>query len=626
MNVFQKDIKINKRHIILLLVLNFLVLGFYYTYAVFVTRQLQENVAVLVTSGSGIEIISDSLVNNSIVVSSQNEKEINITLSNVTSSSLFYNLLHEKLPTGVMVYETSGEGNATGVIPANQMISLNIIIKNDTNEDVEVVFYCQISNEVINNKEMGYSYINNTPNYDHSGANYPVLNDMNAIPVYYEKVTDTTGVWKKADSSNNNSDAIWYDYDNGRWANIVLVNEYNRDRYLNSSVGTEIEPSDILAYFVWIPSFRYMVSGISSPINYERNINVIFEKSYEKHGTISCIDKVSSIEDNHIYSETCTDLNYGQIYENLSTYSHPAFGNNSLGFWIGKFQTSSNGTKIVPNAPSFNTTFDKAFELSRNYELNDNLYGINNQSSEIGEDGIIINDTNNLDSHLLKNMEWGAVAILSNSLYGKSGNSKYYTEDITSFKKIYPNTNNLGMYTGCSSNYNNSSNSFITTASASCVQYNDFSNYTHISNGVIYPIGDVGPGASTTGTIYGVYDMAGATQEMVSAIALDNTYEIPVAWDGIYYDLYSQNDYIGSINDSSNIGNLYRYKLGDGIREHYRTFDDNGMWHSGYLNQSNASGYLIRGGDYSSGRGASIFSSDIVPFNATSAYRVVIKY
>lgn len=69
--------------------------------------------------------------------------------------------------------------------------------------------------------------------------NAPVLTS-NMIPVYYDATTET---WKKADSSNDNSN--WYDYDNKIWANAVTVSEANRNTYLNAEVGTEIPMSDI---------------------------------------------------------------------------------------------------------------------------------------------------------------------------------------------------------------------------------------------------------------------------------------------------------------------------------------------------------------------------------------------
>lgn len=610
MNVLKKELKIGKNFIILLLIINFLVLGFYYTYAIFVTKQLQENVAVLVTSDIGINITSNDLVDNKVLVKANETKNIIINLTNTTSSKMYYILLHEKVPTGVMVYETNNDNTTLGVIEGNKSVMVSVTIKNDTDNDVSVEFYSQGSREEIVDKDMGYSFINQVPNYDHSGANEPVLDNLNAIPIYYEATSKTSGVWKKADSLNVDSGGIWYDYDNGRWANIALVSDYNRDTYLYSDVGTVIDDNDILAYFVWIPSFRYSIINNNNPTNYERDINVIFENGIGKMGTVTCVDDIASVSSRHVYSEVCTDEINSKIYENLSTYSHPAFDDNATGFWVGKFQTSSNGTKIVPNTPATMSTLDKAFEVSRNYESDMNPYGIIN---------------NNLDTSLLTNMEWGAITILSSSLYGKSGNEMYFNEDNYSFKRIYVNANNNSYYTGCSSNYSINSNSFITSDTASCVKYNDLNDYTHTSNSILYPIGEVGPGASTTGTIYGVYDMAGAYREMVAGIVLDETYTLDKKYNNEYYDLYSTNTYIGTINDSSNIRELFRYKLGDGVREHYRTFSENGLWHGGYLKQSNVGGVIVRGGDSNSGRGASIFSSDIIPLTESSAYRVTIN-
>lgn len=611
MSVLRRNINLKKRYVILLLVINFLVLSLCYTYAIFVTKQLQENVAVLVTSANIVKMNSNDLVDSSIMVKANETKSIVINLTNTVSSEVNYLLLHEKVPTGVIVYETNNDSSSLGFIASNGIVTTDITIQNDTTNDVIVKFYCQASLEEIVDKEIGYSYINQVPNYDHSGANEPDLSNLNAIPIYYVATDKTNGVWKKADSLNINKSSIWYDYDNGRWANIALVSDENRDMYLNADTGTVIDNNDILAYFVWIPSFRYNVINSNNPTNYEKNINVIFENGVSKLGTVSCNDRIATLDDKHVYSEICTDEINGKIYENLSTYSHPAFTDMETGFWIGKFQTSSNGNKIIPNVPSFTTTLEKAFENSRQYESVNNYYGIN------------IN--NNLDSHLLTNMEWGAVAILSNSLYGKSGNSLYFDDNNYSFKRVYVNANNSSFYTGCSSNYSINSNSFLTSYTTSCIRYNDLNNYTHTSNGVLYSIGQVGPGASTTGTIYGVYDMAGANREMVAGLVNDESYDLINDFDDKYFDLYSTNTYIGTINDSSNISELYRYKLGDGIREHYRNFSDNGLWHNGYLKQSNIGGVIVRGADANSGKGASIFSSDIISLTETSAYRVAIS-
>lgn len=62
---------------------------------------------------------------------------------------------------------------------------------------------------------------------DTSGANHPdLLNDM--IPVYYD---ETTKVWKKADSSNTTESYEWYNYDKQKWANVIKVNNSDKQIY-----------------------------------------------------------------------------------------------------------------------------------------------------------------------------------------------------------------------------------------------------------------------------------------------------------------------------------------------------------------------------------------------------------
>ena len=48
---------------------------------------------------------------------------------------------------------------------------------------------------------------------------------------------------------------------------------------------------------------------------------------------MKCLDKISNKSDTHIYSEVCSDEYYNHIYDNLSTYTHPAF-KNKTGFYV----------------------------------------------------------------------------------------------------------------------------------------------------------------------------------------------------------------------------------------------------------------------------------------------------
>ena len=81
---------------------------------------------------------------------------------------------------------------------------------------------------------------------DNSGASIPVLKD-GMIPIVWDG-----SKWIKADISEK-----WYDYDAKKWANAVLVSEAMRFKYIKDEPGTPVYESDILAYFVWIPRYRY---------------------------------------------------------------------------------------------------------------------------------------------------------------------------------------------------------------------------------------------------------------------------------------------------------------------------------------------------------------------------------
>ena len=82
------------------------------------------------------------------------------------------------------------------------------------------------------------------------------------------------------------------------------------------------------------------------------------------------------------------------------------------------------------------------------------------------------------ETHMIKNMEWGAVTYLSHSKYGIN-------------KEIALNSNS-SQITGCGPQSSGS-----TSSGTTCNAYNT----------------ELGQTSSTTGNIYGVYDMSGGTSE-----------------------------------------------------------------------------------------------------------------
>ena len=320
-------------------------------------------------------------------------------------------------------------------------------------------------------------------NLDTSGANKPVL-ASNMIPVYYD---EANSVWKKADKNNSQKDYRWYSYSStgeykGMWANAVTVKEANRQTYLNATPGTTISMDDITTMWVWIPRFNAV-----TPSNYNG-------------GTQS---KPNAI-----------DVTF--VKQNETAIDAFTFGNKELsGFWYGKFEIGGslassctnetcNVSNIVvkPNVSSLRSQkVSSFFYASRSMEQAGNSFGFVN--SEV-------------DTHMSKNNEWGAVAYLTQSIYGRCTSSTTCTE--------VGINNNSGYITGYGAPAGSSSS---------------------VTNGAYNTT--LGKDASTTGTIYGIYDMSGGAYEYVMGVynnakSSSGFNSLP---DEKYYNNYTGSSYTG---------------------------------------------------------------------------------
>jgi hypothetical protein len=88
-----------------------------------------------------------------------------------------------------------------------------------------------------------------------------------------------------------------------------------------------------------------------------------------------------------------------------------------------------------------------------------------------------------IDTHMIKNIEWGAATYLSKSQYGKNAEEIYINNSKSYTTGCAGSTVSAGLYDGCQNTYESTS----------------------------------GVKASTTGNIYGIYDMSGGAPEFVSA-------------------------------------------------------------------------------------------------------------
>ena len=434
-------------------------------------------------------------------------------------------------------------------------------------------------------------------NLDKSGANEPDLVDGLIPVVYYNNK------WVKADESNSNSTYQWYDYNNKKWANAVLVTSTNRSTYQNATAGTVITESDILAYYVWIPRYKYKVWNISKQAGAEstyaynaktEGIDIVFESGKESTGTISCIYNYNvdsangGVDLSTTTAETCTGSN-GQYY------THPAFtfGNDELrGFWISKFEISSssptatNGggnvtnltVRSLPNVNSWrNITVSNINTVIQNMQTSSNIYGLSTSRT-------------NTDSHMLTNYEWGAVAYLTNSKYGRCDDD------------------------GCTEVTINNCSSFITGIAGDSVSSGESS--TTCTTAANQYNGTYGKLASATGNITGVYDMSGGAYEYVmgNISSVTTGYTFYPRSSGFASSWYTTDTakYLTTYAYDTVYNNQKAYnrgRLGDATAETLLSTASTGGWYGDYayfLYSSNA--WFVRGGYYDYDSLAGVFS------------------
>ena len=445
-------------------------------------------------------------------------------------------------------------GNFNGKITGDKV---NLLTSKDYNATTTDTYYLWIwldaeetSSDTMNQSfslSLNGSCMNDVP------ASKPDIKD-GMIPV----VISSNGVT----STVSENDASWYNYNNQEWANMVLVSDSSRSTYQNTS-GVVVSEEDILAYYVWIPRYRYKIwtTGVSSRRN-EQEIDIIFEGKNETKSTGT------------------------QVGEYIT---HPAFtfGSDEVnGIWVGKFETGGTATAplIKPNISSLRKQIvSKEFATAQIFGTS--TYGM----------------TSNVDAHMMKNSEWGAVAYLSHSRYGAN-------------REIYIN-NSSGYYTGRSGGNVGGSTAINTvyTSQTSPSQYNNYGFYTWDGYLLEYNTNtksttrDLNKVASTTGNITGVYDMSGGAWEYVmgyyspagstwGATSSSNSAGFSSQPNSKYYDDYTATNSLTACNG----GICY----GHGLSEVSGWYDD----HAYFVNASDP--WFLRGGNCNSGSSAGTFYFD----------------
>ena len=342
-------------------------------------------------------------------------------------------------------------------------------------------------------------YIDKTLNTeDGSIGPIPDLGNGRLVPIKIDSSTGTPVV-KKADIFKE-----WYNYGSQQWANAVILKDGKEDTY---EPDDEINEDDIESYFVWIPRYRYMLQENEDTFNSYQTA-----KDLGSYSNIS--DVYEAMKATNTDGNKATNHGFDIVFESKDQevsyttqkgqyLTHPAFTSfNSNGFWVGKFETSKSGSvednsispesvQIKPNVTSWrNINVSNAFYTTYNYQRE-------------------------LDSHMMKNTEWGAVAYLTNSIYGRCSENK--CEEV----RINNNSNITG------SSAVSVPTCGPTETSTECNRYGTDSAFVIYSN----PASVV---SSTTNNYYGVFDMAGGASEYVMGVLADSNGKPASGFDSIY--------------------------------------------------------------------------------------------
>ena len=255
-------------------------------------------------------------------------------------------------------------------------------------------------------------------------------------------------------------DSNWYNYDLQSWANAI-----NYDG----------------SYFVWIPRYAYRITYYSNS-QYTKVIGYCDGRGIMKLNDDNTLTRIS--KNNTGIRETSNHYIVAPAFskDTASGYRNGGWDSDLSGIWVAKYEASQSdaGTvysnqgfsgimKIQPNVTSWRSgTIGEMFTYCQNINnsTNASIYGISTDKSKI-------------DPHMMKNMEWGAVAYLTQSSYGRNGKNVYI----------------------------NNSSDFITGNSGGHDSANEMSGTTFEYTTTR------GQGASTTGTIYGIYDMSGGAYD-----------------------------------------------------------------------------------------------------------------
>ena len=537
-----------KIYFLVLILITILVTTFYFSYAIFSNTKEEHGKLNIVAGTLNYKVKGEDIYNNQIEVTKNTTRTITLTVTSLNEIDSKYELYY-KIDSNKNVevgYDSNTKDSVKGIIKKNASKEITVIIRNNSSNKITVTFgvhgglanleyddikeYGLALNELkLNDVVIAWNYIGNKTkptsfpkknsgysvesvsctnadgSFNNSSWKLEVTNISGVTATCTLTFTDTyretllngtdpvitdklisvvisdTGVVTKADTSKE-----WYSYENKKWANSVIL----KDESVVYKNGETIPDSNIESYFVWIPKYSYQLFDLG---NYS-SLTSISNKTQEikiKFGTSNTSDSISGecttpFENNQGIAGSSGNCKVGNYM------THPAFLSfDTNGLWVGKFETGYDGATTTAAAQVNSVDTSKIIIKPNVYSWrNINVGNMFKNSYDYQRE---------LDSHMMKNTEWGSVAYLQHSKYGSGASVRINNNSahITGYAGTEEPT--LGYAGGTST----AGNRIESTALGVDATYSV--NYLNSKSLV----------ASTTNNYSGIYDMSGGAWEYV---------------------------------------------------------------------------------------------------------------
>ena len=472
-------------------------------------------------------------------------------------------------------------------------------------------------------------YANPNARWDGKVNKPELMTGMSAI-----KFTDPTNSAEGTTVDTTSNDTEWYNYENKKWANAKTEDG---------------------SMWVWIPRYAYRIhkeNGVET-----QKFDIVFlvgltDNYYDENGKLQTAQRQTSENQTIVTNGDTYTVHPAFTNESSINYANGGWNEELAGIWVAKFEAGyasgnnkatvkassvnySQGTAYVPSVETGTTTTTttarnwldgeygttttaikyptfQGLTYSMNYINHNDAYRISKVLTESGN--IYGLNSSSTDSHLMKNSEWGAVSYLSQSKYGLDGT------DIV-INSVYLNNTTKSVYavTGCASS----------TADASAVSTTIVALNNRTQSGVYVWTQKNGTAASSTGTIYGIYDMSGGTWERTAGLVNNGNSNLTTYGSQVIADLNNGKStrYItvyphdsskdstsikntdANINTASQANYVKNTKIyGDGIRETSTAGTGKSSWYSDYSYFAGLNvPFFKRGGGYGDTSGAGLF-------------------